>query len=455
MAWTPFRLRRYFGDRAFYREVATISLPIIFQQLIATAMGFIDSVMIGQIDAQAMAGIMVANRFFLILMTAMLGISGGVCIFISQYFGADDHDKGQGLLALNMMCCFSVALVFLAAASIFPQEILRLFVSDPLTISYGVAFLGYIRFSYLPFAINMAVMSSLRAIGQTRTPFVVGSIGIVLGTALNYNFIFGALGQPAMGVAGAGLGTMIARTVEMLIYLGILASNRKYFNLKLTLIRRLSREILARIARKAIPLTGNELIWSFGTIMIFKAYTQVDEPNIASLTILEAVSNAAFVILHGFSASVAILVGARLGANRFEEARQNASRLIAMGFAFGLFIAIIAALLGRHIVTIYNVSDQIRQMAAFMIYVQTAILPLIAMNFIIFVTFRTGGDVKSTLTMDSLFVWILIIPLAFALSFWTKISMPLFFAAIQSTEILKFLLALHLFRRNRWIRNLT
>ena len=277
-----------------------------------------------------MAGIMVANKVFLFFMTALLGISGGICIFISQYYGADDHDKGQGLLVVNVLFCTTVALLFITAVSLFPRGILSLFVSDPRMIDYGISYLAYVRFSYLPFAINVAIMSSLRAVGQTRPPLFIGSFGIILSTSLNYIFIFGAFGLPAMGVAGAGLGTLIARSVEMLLYISLLGSNRQYFNLQIKPVRKLNKTIMARIARKMIPLTGNELLWSFGIIMIFKAYCLVDEPNIASLNIVETLSNAAFSIFHGFSASVAILVGARLGANRFDEARINASRLLAL-----------------------------------------------------------------------------------------------------------------------------
>ena len=446
---------RFLGDKSFYKEVALVAIPIILQQLISTAMGFADGVMVGQIDAQAMASIMVANKYFMIMQSILFGVTGGLCIFISQYFGAHDHEKGQGFFVITVIGSMSVAGVFVILISAAPQAMLAVFVDDPATISYGISYLHYIRFSYLPFAFSLASMSALRSIGETRLPLLISSSAILLNTALNYLLIFGNFGFPEMGVAGAGLATLIARCLEMAAYIMLLGRNKQYFNLKISPVRLLNKSILFQVARKVIPLIGNEIVWSLGTAMIFKAYCLVDEPNIASLTITETTSNIIYALFGGFSAAVAVMVGTRLGAGKFDDARRNVRHLMVLGIAAGLFCGALLFILSNPITLLFNVEDTIRQMAGQMIRYQALLYPVILVNVIFFMTFRTGADMVATLAMDSFFIWIFVLPLAALLSYLIKPELPVFFLVIQGTELVKCLVAWLFFRRGKWLCNLT
>lgn len=446
---------RFIGDKAFYGEVARVAVPIILQQMIAVAMGFIDSVMVGQIDAQAMAGITVANKYFMILQSLLIAVSGGVCIFISQYYGADDHEKGQGLFDLGVITSLFLGGTFALLASLIPRTILQIFVAEPATISYGLEYLQYIRFSYLPFAATMTIVTAMRSVGSTRLPFIFGSISVVLNTVLNYGLIFGHFGLPAMGVAGAGLATLIARSLELVLLLAALARRKQYFKLSIGAIRELDKRILSAVIRKTIPLIGNELLWVLGIVLTFKAYCLVDEPNIASLTIVETVSNAAFLFFSGFAAAVAVLVGARLGAGRFDEARLNARRLLAIGLFTSLGISLLVLLSAAPIVDLFKVSDHIRSLALSMLRIHAGIYPVIILNVLFFLTLRTGGDIKAMLIMDAFFSWLITLPLAFGLALLVRPPLPVFYLAIQLTEIVKFFIASALFRRGHWLKNLT
>jgi Na+-driven multidrug efflux pump len=230
---------------------------------------------------------------------------------------------------------------------------------------------------------------------------------------------------------------------------------KQYFHLSLSALRELDQRILAAVVRKTLPLTGNELLWVLGTVLTFKAYCLVDEPNIASLTIVETVSNAAFLFFSGFAAAVAVLVGARLGARRFDEARQNAYRLLAMGLFVSLSICVLVLAGAAPITRLFNVSEHIRSLALSMLRIQAGIYPVIILNVLFFLTLRTGGDVKAMLIMDAFFAWIITIPVAFGLALLVRPPLPVFYLVIQLTEIVKFSIALLLFRRGRWLKNLT
>ncbi len=455
MAFRQRLVSEFIGDRIFYREVAVVALPIILQQLIATSMMFLDSIMIGQIDAQAMASIAVSNKFFLILMTFLMAIAGGAGIFITQYYGAKDHDKGQGLLVLAAIGCLAAAAVFVLLLALAPEFLLSLFVSDKVTIEYGRQFLTIFKFSLLPFALSVAIMHSLRSVGQTRITFVVSSAAVVLNTLLNYLLIFGNFGMPEMGVQGAGLATLLARLVEAALYILVLARSRYYFNLDVSEITLISKHLIKRVVLKTIPLAGNELAWSVSTALVFKGYALADEQSIASIAVTDAINNFIFVIFAGFAVATAIMVGARLGAGEFEQARRNSHRILAMALAIGVLGGAVGIGLSGAIAGLYQISDQLREMTTTLIIIQAAMYPVVALNFNFFITFRTGGDMKALILMDAAFMAVLVVPLALILGAATSLPLPIVFLSVQLTEVIKIFVGIYFYRKRKWLVNLT
>jgi putative MATE family efflux protein len=449
------RFGHYWGDRAFYREALAVGLPIILQQLIASGMGFVDGVMVGQIDARTLASVAVTNKYFLIMQCMLFGVTGGLGIFISQYFGAEDHEKGQGLFVINILGSVAVAGLFFTLISLFPRAILSLFVNDPATLQHGQDYLHFVRFSYLPYAISLACMTALRSIGETRKPLIISSLAILLNTGLNYLLIFGNFGLPALGVGGAGLATLISRLTEMLLYLVLLGQNRQYFNLRVTPVRLLNKSILKQILRKTLPLISNELAWSIGNATMFWTYCQIDETFIASLTVVEMTANLVYVVIGGLGAAISVLVGARLGADRFDEARDNARRLITGVAAVILVSGILVIGLSGKIPLLFNLTLPIQQLAGRMLRINALFYVFNAINVGIFLTLRIGGDVRATLLMDSLYMWAFVIPLALVLSLLVKPGIIVFYWAIQLTDLLKLSITSYLYRKGRWIRNLT
>jgi putative MATE family efflux protein len=447
--------KRFIGDRSFYREVIAISLPIILQQLITTLMGIADNIMVGQISSDVLASVTVANKYFMITQSVMFGITGGICIFISQYYGAEDHDKVQGLFLLNMLGALTVAGISTAILLAFPRQLLGIFLTSDHTIAYGLEYLGYVVFSYLPFAVSLACMTALRSIGYTKAPLMISIGAVFLNVGLNYALIFGKFGLPRMGVAGAALATLIARIVEMLLFAAVISSGREYFTFSTREFRVMDKKLLRQIWSRALPLLGNEILWSTGTTSLFWAYSFVHEPFIAALAIVEMSSGVAFVIFGGLGVSISVMIGKRLGAGLFDEAKANAGRLIVFACGFSLLMTLGMFLLAPAIPHLFNTSEAIRLMATQLLRTQALFYIVITINVSCFLIFRAGGDTKSAMAIDSGFVWFFSLPLAVFLALVVKPPLPLFYLIIQSCELLKMVIAVRYLKRGRWVVNLT
>jgi len=440
---------------SFTKQVLAVAFPVMIQQLIMSSMGFVDSVMVGQINAETLSGVVVTNRYFMVMQAVLFGVTSGAGIFIAQYFGASEHEKSQGFFMLSVGGSLATASFFLILISAMPDRILRLFVTHPTTIEAGLNYLVFIRFSYLPYAVSLASMTALRAIGLSRPPMLIGSLAVLLNTALNYLLIFGRFGFPEMGARGAGLATLIARCLEMILYLVLILRGRHYFTSQFDAIRSLNRQILSRAIGRVIPLISNELFWSLGIATLFWTYAQVDEPRIASLVIVEMTGNINFIIFNGLGAAVSVFVGTRLGSGRFAEAKANAGRLMTLAAVCSLSCGVIVFALSAYIPNLFNVIDEIRHSASQMLRINACLYAVITLNVSIFFILRIGGETRSTLVIDSGCMWLIVIPIAIALSQLAQPTMVMFYLALQSLELFKLLLGAWFYRRGRWIRNLT
>ncbi|MDW7656869.1 MAG: MATE family efflux transporter, partial [Bacillota bacterium] len=278
---------------------------------------------------------------------------------------------------------------------------------------------------------------------------------VALNTLLNYLLIFGKFGLPAMGTGGAGLASLIARLVEMGIYIFVLVAGQHYFNLDPRAIRNLNRNHLRQAAGKCLPLMGMELLWSVGMTVLFWSYCQVDEQVVASLAIVETTANLNFIVYGGTSVAVSVMVGARLGAGKFDEARNNAHRILLLGVIVTALYGLLIFLLSSRIPLLFQVTPEIRSLASSMLRINSVYYGLITLNVIFFYTLRIGGDDRAFLVMESGFVWLFLIPLALIFGLLIKPDIAVFYLILQSAELVKALLGRHYFKAGRWIRNLT
>jgi putative MATE family efflux protein len=445
----------WLGDRSFYQELFRLALPIMFSQLVAMSMGFIDTVMVGQLDAQSMAGVAVANKYFMLVSAVLYGLIGAMGAYISQFYGAGDHGKCQGLMLYSQGGAVLTAGCFAVAATVFAPNLFRIFITDRLSIEMGLGYLAYVRISYLPFAVSLVCNFAFRAIGQTRLPMLISSAAIVCNTLFNYLLIFGHLGLPALGTAGAGLATLLARLLEMTAYLLAIAGGRAYFSLRPGRIRLLGRRVLGQMNRKSLSLMGMELLWALAMMTLYWSYARVDQNFVPALAITETVANLNFVVYGGMGVAVSVFVGTKLGAGQLDEARVNTRRILFLGCLITAVYGLLVLALSRKIPDLFQVSDEIRLLAGRMLGIQALVYGVITANVIVFYVLRIGGDVRANLLMESLYSWLFLIPLALVLSLWLRPEVSIFFLILQSAELVKALLGRHFLRQGRWMRNLT
>ena len=448
------RLKSFIGDKAFYLDVTKIALPIMAQQFVTSFVNLIDNIMVGQVSQSALTAVSVANRFYMLASSVLWGLSGAAGIFIAQNYGAKKYERCQKFLNLNITLGALVMAAFTVVLFIVPEWTLRLFSKNDEIIALGLEYVSFGKFTYVPYSISLACVMAMQAIGQNKIQLKVGLITVFTNTFLNWVLIYGHLGMRAMGVRGAALATLIARLLEMSIYILLLLRKNYFYHLDLKGLVKLDFSLFKSMLSKAIPLTANEVLFQIGTSLVFKSYMRIDELLVAAISIVDTVMNIAFIVFGGLSASIAIFIGGKLGSGKLDEARSDAKKIIAFGIMIGVFLSSLLFIAAPFIHHLYDLTYEAQIALKTMIRIKSCLIPVYVVTVCTFFVLRAGGDAVSTLILDSGYLYACPVLISTVLSLFTPINLVLLYSITESLEILKMFFAIMLFKKGRWVKNL-
>lgn len=447
-------LRKFIGTKEFYKKLLAVSLPIVIQQLITASVQLIDNVMVGRLGESAISSVAVVNQLFFVVILVTFGIMGGAGIYTAQYFGSKDYQKLKETFRFKLSFALVIAGLSFIALTLFGRPLIGIFTENEVTISTGLDYLNIVRFNVFPVFLGFAISTTFREIGQPKPLLKISVTAIITNTVLNYILIFGNFGAPELGVIGAAYATLVARLLEFGLLLVLVKRKGQLFATKITRVFKIEKAVLVSIIVVAAPMTLNELLWSLGQTSFLKAYSTRGDMALAAFNISNAVSQLVFIIFSAMSTAVAVLVGNTLGAGKLEEAKENAFKLI----SFSVFVAFVLGLLlvvaSFFIPNLYDIEQATREIVTFNIIVNGLFIPVYAFNVGIFFVLRSGGDTKSTLLMDAVFMWTVSVPIALIMAYFTSWDVRIMFLLVQATDFPKAIFATLRYKKGNWVKNL-
>ena len=446
---------KYFGDKAFYKKVAIITIPIILQQLLIASVQLIDNVMVGQLGESSINAVTIVNQLNFVVMIVTFGVMGGAGIFTAQYYGAKKQEELKMSFRYKINAALLVSSVAFILFVLFGETMIRWFSSNDVTVEGGLTYLSVMMFGVFPFILSMAISSTFRETGTTTPLLFISLFALILNAFINVILIFGYLGFPALGVLGAAIGTVIARVVEFILLLLLIKIKKSPFAFKLKNLFKIPKSMVKRISKKAFPLTMNEVFWSVGQTIFIFSFSLRGETALAAMNVNNAVSQIVFVTFSGIATAVAVMVGNTLGEHKLEEAETNAYKLIMTSFLSAVVVGALLFVVSPLVVNLYDISETTASWALESIRYNSVLIWLYSVNVAIYMTLRSGGDMKSTILADSVFTWVVMVPVALVLGYFSTMHIPLMFLLIKGTELPKFFYSLALLKKRRWIQNLT
>lgn len=457
--------KRYLGDRAFYQRVAVIVIPIIIQNAITNFVSLLDNIMVGQVGTMPMSGVSIVNQLMLVFNLCVFGATSGAGIFTAQFFGSQDNEGIRHTFRFKFLVCSALAAVGIGLFLGFDRTLIGLYLTGEgdaadasAVMEYGVVYLRIMLLGLLPFSIANAYSATLKEIGETFVPMVASVTAVFVNLILNYVLIFGKLGAPAMGVAGAAHATVVSRYVELAIVVLWTHRNPQKNPFIVGAYRSMSipGDLCKRITIKGMPLLLNEFLWSSGMAFLSQCYSTCGLDVVPASNISTTLFNLTSVAFMSMGLADGIIMGQMLGAGmKYDEIQEASRKLIFLSVLSGLVFSLIMAAVSGVFPMIYNTSESVRTLAAQLILLTALFMTFDAYVNAAYFILRSGGQTYITFLFDSGFIWAVCATLAYSLTRFAHLSILPLYAICQGTYVLKAIIGSMFLKKGNWIQNLT
>lgn len=444
-------------DRAFARNVFTVALPMVIQQLVAASLHIVDGLMVSGLGDAAYSAVTQANRVTFVFNLFVFGTCTGGAIFLSQYWGARDIKRMRQSMGISLLFVLIVAAAFIGASLLFPAQIISMFLPEGESAELARQYLSIVVFGYLFTAIDNVYAATIKAAEKTYLPMLSGFVSILTNTVLNYAFIFGRLGAPELGVRGAALATVISAAVSMLLNIGFAYGMRLPAGARPSEWLCRDSAFMKRFTGTVVPVIFNEGLWALGTTMYSVFYGRMGDAAVATMGVCNTINDLVWVAIFALMNATAIIVGKALGAGDRERAYLSAKRLMVGAMAAGLVIGVAVILVRWPLVNVFSgLSYEVRDKAQLILAIGAATIWFRAFNTINIVgILRSGGDTLFSLLLDVGTLWIVGVPatgLAALVFHW---PLEWVYVCTFLEEIVKIAGGLPHFKQKKWMNVLT
>ena len=439
-----------------------IALPVMLQQFIMSMVSLIDNFMVAGLGDISMAAVNVTNQinFVYIIIINTVCQAGG--IYIAQFRGASDSDGMKHAFRFKVIFAVILSILYFTLCWTIPHRMLAMMTmgnaAQQEIVTVGTGYLKLVSWALLPMAISFAIGTSFREIARPKVPLIISAAATLVNTVGNWLLIYGNLGCPRLEVTGAAYATIIARVVELAIFLIYAAKVKAPFFVGITALFNIHWKFFKEILIKSGMIFASELSWVGSETIMTAMYNRRGGAEIvAGMAAGWTIANIFFLLFGGVWIASGVLVGGALGAGNLDEARRRAEWLKSGSVAAGVIIALPGALMSLLLIPLvfFNLSAAAQTTSISLVLVILVYLPLWGLLNTQFAISRAGGDTATGMYADVSVNTALFAPGAILLSFFTSMPPIPMFALLKLTDIVKFLICRHFLRKERWVKNLT
>ncbi len=454
---------KYIGDKAFYKRIILLALPMIAQNAITSFVNLLDNIMVGRIGTEQMSGVAIVNQILFVFNLCIFGGVSGAGIFGTQFFGKGDYEGQKYTFRFKVYISAIITVIALLLFDFQGENLIQLYLSESgsvgdidLALLYGKEYLAIMMIGLIPFAIGQTYISSIRETGHTFVPMIAGVAAMATNLVLDIVLIFGVGPFPVLGVKGAAIATVIARVVECAIVILWTHKHKQKNPYIIGAYRRLHipAGILRDILIKGTPLMVNEMMWAAGMAAIAQCYAVRGLDVVAAQNISSTITNLFNVVYIQLGSCIAIVVGQYLGAGKIEEAKDANNKMTFFSVGCCVVVSLIMMLVGGVFPNIYETEESIKELARTFIVISAVVMPVCAYCHCSYFALRSGGKTVITFLFDSVYTWLIVIPVATVLAKYTMLPIALVFFLVQSMEFVKAVIGYFMVRSGIWVQNI-
>ena len=413
-------LRPPFSLRSELRSLLGLAVPVTVVQVGMMLMGVVDTIMVGRVSAAAIAAVALGSTYFFTVTIFGMGVLFALDPIVAQAVGARDHVAVTRGLQRGVF--LSLVLTLWTTLLMLPAEAILRALNQPAEVIPIAT--GYIRAcipGVFPFFGFIVLRQTLQAMHRLRPVVVTMLAANLLNAVLNWIFVFGELGVPAMGAVGTGWASSVSRTVMLL---GLLALAWAPLHPH---VRRLRRESIAvrplwRMLRLGAPIGVQFQLeaGAFGIVALFMGWFGTTQMaghqvalNLASFT---------FMFPLGISAAASVLVGQAVGRGDATAARRAAITALICGVGFMAFSAVVLLTIPDVLARLYTTEPAVIALASMLIPLAGVFQVFDGTQVVAIGVLRGIADTRAPMIVNILGFWLIGMPIGLWLGFRTPLG---------------------------------
>lgn len=444
-------------ERSFYRTIFRLALPAAFQGLVSFLVILADNMMVASLGEDAIyAGVAQANGVTALFMAVVGGLAGGSSVLISQYFGKRDEERIRRIFAIVSAICLSVAVAFVLVMTIVPRFALSLLMSDVNLIEAALPYIRIICFAYIPMALSVALSAMLRSVEIVAVTLYATILSLFTNIGLNYIFIFGKLGFPAMGVRGAALATVASYSLELALILIYALRIQKRFVIRASDFFRGDRLLFRDYIRYGLPVGIVDAQWALVGFLKNAIIGNLGAAMIAANSIASSLMQLGMIFTSSLAGGACVVIGKTVGAGDYEKTRAYSKTIQLMFLMIGVCMSLCVFLVRVPFASLYRISQDTRDLASRMIAIAAISLVGTTYHASCFVGINRGaGDSRFVMAVDMVCGWLIVLPISYVAAFVLNLPLEWMFLMLRIDQLFKWIIAFFRLRGNKWIRNVT
>src|SRR5476649_1659627 len=342
-----------------------LAIPVILAQIAQTSMGVVDTIMSGSVSATDMAAVAVGTSVWLPAILFGHGLILALTPVVAQLNGSGRRDRIAAQVRQGFWLALGASLLIMFLLYNSQLVIEKMHNVDPLLASKAIAYLHYLLWGAPGYLFFQVLRCQCEGLSKTKPGMVIGFFGLLANIPINYVFIYGKLGMPAMGGVGCGIATASVywfMFAAMWIYVGK-AGGFKDLRLGAGRINP-DWPTLRRLSSLGLPVA----LSLFFEVTLFAVVALLVAPlgivSVAGHQIALNFSALMFVLPLSVGAAASIRVGFRLGENNVEQARISEWTRLGVGILLACVTAGFTLVFKVQIARLYNDSADVVTMAA-------------------------------------------------------------------------------------------
>ena len=450
-------MQMFVKDKQFYRKVAGIAIPISLQSMITIGVNLTDMIMVGKLGEVSTSATSQANQFVNIFHICCMGLGMGASVLTSRFWGMKDITSLKKSFTIMLRLMLGLALVFTALTVAIPDVILGIYTPDADVITEGLKYMKYMAPCFVLLGLSLTCTIVIRSVGEMKIPLFTSIGAFFVNVFFNYIFIFGKLGAPKMGVAGAGLGTLIARSFETLVICGYIFFVDKKVGYRIKDFFMKCGDMVGEYVRISLPVLISDSLLAFGNSAVAIIMGKIGTEFVAANSITTVTQQLSTVLIQGICQAGCIVTGHTLGEGDADKAQSQAVTFFWLGAIVGAIGGLIILVISGPVISFYDGFEQsTKDLAAELMKSIALIVMFQSINSIMTKgVLRGGGDTKFLMVADILFLWILSIPLGYLAGLVWKMDAFWIYFFLKIDQVVKAGWCVIRLKSRKWIKKIS